>query len=416
MRRLFATSLVVASLVVAQEPSAFNAGGTAPQKTESQILNEKLFNLSTQVRTIEESQEGLKSVFEGQLQRVQDVASKIELLRGENNAIIAEVRKHTDSNFALQNENIEKIKQSISALGALIKKTNAQMQNEISVLKEKIATLENMQTTTTSSATASNVESKVNRIADTAKNAQDVKAVGNVKKTEEQNAYLAVDALIASVENNATQIKTLELENQVLDSLNAQSIENLPMDEKAENTDKDTKQESQESQKSNKMDSNNISKDGKKIEKVEPKATKDAQSTKAKEKSSSTEDLGVEDLKKKPLANVFKEGEQFYKDKNYKKADAYLQFALKGNYKPARGNYLLGEVAFEQKRYEDAIYYYKTSATRYDKADYMPRLMLHSAKSFIALKEEENAKRFLETLIALYPKTSEAREAKKLIK
>ena len=416
MRRLFATSLVVASLVVAQEPSAFNAGGTAPQKTESQILNEKLFNLSTQVRTIEESQEGLKSVFEGQLQRVQDVASKIELLRGENNAIIAEVRKHTDSNFALQNENIEKIKQSISALGALIKKTNAQMQNEISVLKEKIATLENMQTTTTSSATASNVESKVNRIADTAKNAQDVKAVGNVKKTEEQNAYLAVDALIASVENNATQIKTLELENQVLDSLNAQSIENLPMDEKAENTDKDTKQESQESQKSNKMDSNNISKDGKKIEKVEPKATKDAQSTKAKEKSSSTEDLGVEDLKKKPLANVFKEGEQFYKDKNYKKADAYLQFALKGNYKPARGNYLLGEVAFEQKRYEDAIYYYKTSATRYDKADYMPRLMLHSAKSFIALKEEENAKRFLETLIALYPKTSEAREAKQLIK
>ncbi|WP_301008927.1 tetratricopeptide repeat protein, partial [Helicobacter sp. UBA3407] len=80
---------------------------------------------------------------------------------------------------------------------------------------------------------------------------------------------------------------------------------------------------------------------------------------------------------------------------------------IKGNYKPARGNYLLGEVAFAQKRYEDAIYYYKTSATRYDKADYMPRLMLNSAKSFNAIKEKENAKRFLETLISLYPKFGE---------
>ena len=113
---------------------------------------------------------------------------------------------------------------------------------------------------------------------------------------------------------------------------------------------------------------------------------------------------------------MYKQGEEFYKNKSYGKADEYLQFAVKGSYKPARGNYLLGEIAFEEKRYEDAIYYYKTSATRYDKADYMPRLMLNSAKSFNAIKEKENAKRFLDTLISLYPKSSEAKEAKNLLK
>ena len=84
-------------------------------------------------------------------------------------------------------------------------------------------------------------------------------------------------------------------------------------------------------------------------------------------------------------------------------------------HKPAKGNYLLGEIAFEQKRYEDAIYYYKTSATRYDKADYMPRLMLNSAKSFEAINEKDNAKKFLETLVKLYPKSQEAKEAKTLL-
>lgn len=53
-----------------------------------------------------------------------------------------DIKKHVDSNFALQNENIDKLKNSISALGALIQKTNTQMQNEIDALKGQIAALE----------------------------------------------------------------------------------------------------------------------------------------------------------------------------------------------------------------------------------------------------------------------------------
>ena len=126
---------MIISFAFSQEPSAFNAGGTAPQKTETQIINEKLFNLSTQIKGIEESQEGLKSVFEGQLQRVQEVVgnvdtlkNEIEALKGQNDATIIEIRNHVDSNFALQNENIEKIKESMSAFVHLFFESTLLMQ------------------------------------------------------------------------------------------------------------------------------------------------------------------------------------------------------------------------------------------------------------------------------------------------
>lgn len=364
LQKLIASSLFLASLLLGQEPSAFNAGGSTPPKSESQIINEKLFNLSNRVQVIEESQEGLKSIFEGQIQRIQNLTSKIDLVQGESNATSTDIKKHVDSNFALQNENIDKLKNSISALGALIQKTNTQMQNEINALKEQIAALEKSNSVK---------ESQVNHSAP--KEA--------LKETSEDSKEVAatnakINAVIANLESNSTQVKPLETEN--IQENNATKAQD------SEITAKEQKPKSEQVQ-------------------------KDTKETKPQENKESKTDL-----KNKKLSEVFKEGEEFVKNKDYELAEEYLQFAIKGNYKPARGNYLLGEVAFAQKRYEDAIYYYKTSATRYDKADYMPRLMLNSAKSFNAIKEKENAKRFLETLISLYPNSSEAKEAKKLLK
>ena len=113
LQKIFSLSIIVASLVGAQEPSAFNAGGVAPQKTQSEIIDEKLFKFSSQIKSIEESQEGLRSVFEGQTQKVQELMNGLDVLKGENAASINKVRTHVDSNFALQNENIEKIMKDI---------------------------------------------------------------------------------------------------------------------------------------------------------------------------------------------------------------------------------------------------------------------------------------------------------------
>lgn len=363
LQKIIALSLLVSSFVFGQEPSAFNAGGNAPQKSESQIINEKLFNLSNKVQMIEESQEGLKSIFEGQIQRIQNTANKIDLVQGESNATATEIKKHMDSNFALQNENIDKLKNSISALGALIQKTNTQMQNEINELREQINTLKNNTTLKDSKTNGSTLkEAKATPVKQSEEDSKEI-VVTNAK----------INEVIAKLEDNST--KKLESNIDEKNATKPQESKTIASEEKQQKPKQTTTKPTQDST-------------------TKPKAN----------------------LKDKPLSEVFKKGENFLKNKNYESADEYLQFAVKGNYKPARGNYLLGEVAFEQKRYEDAIYYYKTSATRYDKADYMPRLMLNSAKSFNAIKEKENAKRFLETLISLYPKSNEAKEAKNLLK
>jgi TolA-binding protein len=54
--------------------------------------------------------------------------------------------------------------------------------------------------------------------------------------------------------------------------------------------------------------------------------------------------------------------------------------------------------------------------TLYDKAKYLPKLLLHSAISFDKLGDNENAQNFYYTLIDVYPNTKEAKEASKKIK
>ena len=51
-----------------------------------------------------------------------------------------------------------------------------------------------------------------------------------------------------------------------------------------------------------------------------------------------------------------------------------------------------------------------------DKASYIPTLLLHSAESFENMKEKENALKFYKTIVEVYPKTDEAKEAKKKLK
>lgn len=307
-------------IVFGQEPSAFNAGAIAPKKTEQEVTQEKLFNLSSQMKSVNESQEGLKSVFEGQMQRIQELSNRINAVSLENNATSAEIKSNMDSNFEIQNKNIESLKQSIAELGKLLQENNNNLKKEIASLQKQI------------------------------------------------NEALDKDDNLLSPNDAPKDPKSA---TQVAESNNTNTSEIMP--------------------------------------KV---ATKEEN----KEKSAKTDDKPKKvDLKSKSLAEVFKEGEGYLSKKEYSLADEYLQFAVKGNYKPARGNFLLGEIAFAQKKYEDAIYYYKTSATRYDKADYMPTLMLNSAKSFRAINETENSNKFLKTLIQLYPDSKEAVEAKKLL-
>jgi len=115
-------------------------------------------------------------------------------------------------------------------------------------------------------------------------------------------------------------------------------------------------------------------------------------------------------------AQIAKQAQAYFDKKWYTNAIEYYEFLVNKNYKPAYGNYMLGEMNYRRKNYSDAITYFKQSASLYSKASYMPKLMLHSAIAMKKTGDTKNAKTFFSAIIAKYPQSREAKEAKKYIK
>ena len=114
-------------------------------------------------------------------------------------------------------------------------------------------------------------------------------------------------------------------------------------------------------------------------------------------------------------SEIFKEARSLTYSKKFDEAIARYKWFIEINYKKAESNYMLGNIAYEQNRYKDAVYYYKESAILDDKAKYMPRLLLNSANSFRVLNDKDNSQNFYNALIDLFPESVEAKEAKKYI-
>ncbi|MEA3522616.1 MAG: tetratricopeptide repeat protein [Campylobacterota bacterium] len=125
--------------------------------------------------------------------------------------------------------------------------------------------------------------------------------------------------------------------------------------------------------------------------------------------------------KAKPKANTYNgmskgevatEAKRLYDTKMYTKSIELYTFLIQNNYKPARAHYMIGEMWYYRKSYEKAISYFKESARRYDKASYMPVLMMHTAVAMQKTGDIANAKAFLNALIASYPENKLAADAK----
>ena len=107
------------------------------------------------------------------------------------------------------------------------------------------------------------------------------------------------------------------------------------------------------------------------------------------------------------------EAKRLFKKDYFTKAIPMFETLLANNYKPATNNFYLGEIWYYRKKYSEAIAYFKASATLYDKASWMPKLLLHSAISFEKTGDLQNAANFYSSLIDGYPNTDEARTAYK---
>ncbi|WP_300361089.1 tetratricopeptide repeat protein [Hydrogenimonas sp.] len=119
------------------------------------------------------------------------------------------------------------------------------------------------------------------------------------------------------------------------------------------------------------------------------------------------------DLSGKANADIFVEAKKLFSKKRYSDAKIYFDHLIKNHYKPATSNYYLGEIAYREGRYKDAIAHYKKSASLYDKSSFMPTLLLHTAVSFERLGDRKQAKQFYESLIQLYPESKSAKVARK---
>ncbi len=130
-----------------------------------------------------------------------------------------------------------------------------------------------------------------------------------------------------------------------------------------------------------------------------------AKSLKGKSKSKNSTYKGMS------KAEIAKKAEQLYREKFYTKAIEYYTYLIENNYKPARAHYMIAEMWYYRKNYKKAIAYFKESARRYDKASYMPTLLLHSAVAMEKTGDIANAKAFLNALISSYPDSKLADDA-----
>ncbi|MGX3012174.1 tetratricopeptide repeat protein [Helicobacter sp. 23-1044] len=113
---------------------------------------------------------------------------------------------------------------------------------------------------------------------------------------------------------------------------------------------------------------------------------------------------------------IFKEARRLTYSKKFNEAIARYNWLIEINHKKAESHYMLGNIAYEKNKYDDAIYHYKESATLDERAKYMPRLLLNCANSLRVLGRNDDAKNFYNSLIARFANSTEAKDAKTQLK
>jgi TolA-binding protein len=106
-----------------------------------------------------------------------------------------------------------------------------------------------------------------------------------------------------------------------------------------------------------------------------------------------------------------KEANRLFTQKKYAEAQAVFEQMIQNKHKVAEAYFMIGETHFERKGYKEAIVSYKESASRNEKALYMPTLLLHSGISMEKTGDVATAKAFYKATVAKYSGSGAANEA-----
>lgn len=134
----------------------------------------------------------------------------------------------------------------------------------------------------------------------------------------------------------------------------------------------------------------------------------------------------LEAMKKSPSApsskdpsDLFFESKKRFNAGQFKTASQGLQEYLESSHTryAAEATYLLGDSYFSMKEYKKAIIEYaKFSENKFGKSPYIPKALYMTALSFEALGMKDDSRAFFQELINSYPKSKEAKQARKKIK
>ena len=109
------------------------------------------------------------------------------------------------------------------------------------------------------------------------------------------------------------------------------------------------------------------------------------------------------------------EAKNLLRKKRNEEAKAYFEYLIDQKFAVAESSYYIGEIYYARKEYNEALPYYKTSASLDSKASYMPILLWHTAWSFKYLNDSDNYRKFLQTLVALFPESEQGRKAQDIL-
>ncbi|WP_120914000.1 hypothetical protein [Helicobacter pylori] len=337
MKRLFIP--FIAPFFLNGEPSAFDlqSGATKKELKQLQVNSKNFSNILTkihsQVEANTQAQEGLRSVYEGQANKIKDL----------NNAILSQ-------------------EESLRSLKAL-------QEVQANTLKQQSQTLEDLRN-----------EIHANQQA--------------IQQLDKQNKEMS-ELLTKLSQDLVSQIALIQ-----------KALKEQEKQEKAEKQYKSTP--------TNEKSKQSLGADALEQDKEnQPKHQQLPKEEKNQEKEKTPKVKFHKDLSKQK--EIFEEALSFFRNKSYAEAKERLLWLEANSYRLYYVRYALGEVAYGEKKYREAIKYYKESALLNKKASYMPVLLWHTAWAFKKIKDDQNYYKFLNTLQHLYPSSEQAKMAKKIL-
>ncbi len=111
-------------------------------------------------------------------------------------------------------------------------------------------------------------------------------------------------------------------------------------------------------------------------------------------------------------SEIEKMAHRLFNENKYIESKIHYEYLASKKYNLAKTNFMLGEIAFNQKSYANAIKNYQESIKNDDKADYMPKLLLNAGISLEKIGDKNNADKFFKVLKSQFPDSPQAKSLK----